>query len=306
MIKIELPSDIEAWYFKEVGSFFKNSNNHSYKEIANIIKNDLGISFKKLLIMTPDELHRIVGFIKISLPIIPASDKKKLIAVYKSFRSSISSKSFLAKINLKVCPYCNRNYIFNFSSNKKQEATAQLDHFYDKSKYPYLVLCLYNLVPCCPTCNLRKSNKDVLKEPILNPYEDNLHNHIKFQSHTILSIEEIKIEKEGLNFFDEERIYLEINQCGNNDKVQEHIETFNIEPLYERHKDIVSELHQKRLIYSDEYIEELFVLFGGDVFSSKEDLLRLVTCGYIEDDKLNQRPLSKLIKDISEELGFLK
>ena len=107
--------------------------------------------------------------------------------MYEKFRSSVSSKNFIEKVNLKVCPYCNRNYIFNFRKNNKQEATAQLDHFIDKGKYPYLALCLYNLVPSCGTCNQRKSSKDVLEEPIYNPYSDNIHNHIKFSASEILA-----------------------------------------------------------------------------------------------------------------------
>jgi hypothetical protein len=67
---------------------------------------------------------------------------------------------------------------------------------------------------------------------------------------------------------------------------------------------IVKELLQKRVIYSDSYIDELFDRYSGILFSSKEELMRLITCGYISDDDINKRPLSKLIKDISEDLGF--
>ena len=47
-----------------------------------------------------------------------------------------------------------------------------------------------------------------------------------------------------------------------------------------------------------------FDKYSGPLFSSKEELMRLITCGYISDDDINKRPLSKLIKDISEDLGF--
>ena len=48
-----------------------------------------------------------------------------------------------------------------------------------------------------------------------------------------------------------------------------------------------------------------FDRYSGILFSSKEELMRLITCGYISDDDINKRPLSKLIKDISEDLGFI-
>lgn len=77
---------------------------------------------------------------------------------------------------------------------------------------------------------------------------------------------------------------------------------FNIKNLYEEHKDVVSELFQKAEIYNDSYIDELMQKYEGTLFKNREDLLRLVTCGYVSDEDLHKRPLSKLIKDISEEL----
>lgn len=62
---------------------------------------------------------------------------------------------------------------------------------------------------------------------------------------------------------------------------------------------------QKRVIYSDDYIESLLDEYEGKLFNNKEDLQRLITSGYVEDKDINKRPLSKLIKDISEELDLL-
>ena len=299
MVKITLDEDMESWYLNEIGKFFKRNQTYSYKEASKIVKKSLGISFKKLLISSPDELLELAQKIKDNKVNSFESDKKIMIGMYEKFRSSVSSKNFIEKVNLKVCPYCNRNYIFNFRKNNKQESTAQLDHFIDKGTYPYFALCLYNLIPSCSTCNQRKSAKDVLDEPIYNPYSDNIHNHIKFSATEILA-------SDTLDFFDEKRINISIEPKTSDAKIDEHIETFNIEGLYNNHKDIVAELYQKRIIYSDEYIDELLESFGEGVFESRNDLLRLITCGYIDDDSLNIRPMSKLIKDISEELGLLK
>jgi len=302
MVKINLSKDIESWYIKEIGYFFKRSKTYSYKQFAKIVKSSLGLSFKKLLLLSPDELEKYATVIKAHSPSNFTIDRTEFMAVYKKFRSSVSSKKFIEKVNLKVCPYCNRNYIFNFKKNKKNEATAQLDHFFDKSTYPYFALSMYNLVPSCSICNQRKSKKDVLVEPIYNPYKDNIHNHISFKSNEILSLEELK--EKDLDFFSEERIAISIEEKTINTKTKEHLTTFNIEGLYNNHKDIVCELYQKRVIYSDSYIDELLKNFSGEVFNDRDDLLRLITCGYVDDESLNKRPLSKLIKDISTELGL--
>jgi len=303
MVKIQLDKDIEAWYLKEIATFFKRNKTYTYKQFAKIVYMALGISFKKLLIASPDEIEAYARKISLGSFSISFADRDDFLKIYEKFRSSVSSKNFLNKVNLKVCPYCNRNYIFNFKKNKKNEATAQLDHFYDKSTYPYFSLCLYNLIPSCAICNQCKSKKDVLAEPIFNPYKDNIHNYIHFKSHEILSLKEIK--KQGLDFLSEKRINISIESKSTDSKIKEHLDTFNIKGLYNNHKDIVAELYQIRTIYSDEYIDELFAEYGGIVFKDREELLRLITCGYVDDESLNKRPLSKLIKDISIELGLV-
>jgi len=301
MVKIRLPSDINTWYLKELGLFFKKSKKHNYKDIAKIVKKSLGLSYKQLLVAEPSELERIANSIKDTEPSNFTSDKEKLINLYTSFRESVSSKNYIKKLNLRVCPYCNRNFIFNFKRKDKEEATAQLDHFFDKSKYPYLSLSLYNLIPSCSICNQRKSKHDVLDKPIFNPFEENIHNYISFESSKILSRDELS--KQDLDFFCEDRISITTKYDTTNNKIKEHLEIFNIERLYNNHKDIVADLYKKRVIYSDDYIDELLTEYNS-IFKSREELISLITCGYINDEDLHKRPLSKLIKDISQELGL--
>ncbi|MDZ7817233.1 MAG: hypothetical protein U5K55_00905 [Aliarcobacter sp.] len=80
---------------------------------------------------------------------------------------------------------------------------------------------------------------------------------------------------------------------------------FELKDLYSNHKDIVLELIQKREIYPDSYIDDLFHQYEGTLFKNREDVLRHITGGYIDDIDINKRPLSKLIKDISEELDLI-
>jgi len=303
MVKIKLTDDFHRFYLKTIGTFFKNSRTYSYKEVAQIIKLRLGVSFKKLLIMNPTELEVIAKYIKSNPLNFPHSEEKKFIDMYGKYRSNKLSKIIIRKIGLKACPYCNRNYIYNFKRYDSLEATAQLDHFFDKSKYSYLSLCLYNLVPSCSTCNRRKSASDVVANPIFNPYSDNLENHGKFTSLGILSVDDLK-EKE-LSFYSEKRMNLKIKRITSDSRTDKHIELFNIEALYESHRDIVAELYQKRVIYSEDYIDDLMKNFGGKVFHDKDELLKLVVCTSIKKDEIHNRPLSKLTRDIVEELKFI-
>lgn len=72
-----------------------------------------------------------------------------------------------------VCPYCNRSLITPIDEGGgKKTATGELDHYYCKSRYPYLAVSLYNLVPSCGICNgkSRKGEKDLYGTLFQNPY----------------------------------------------------------------------------------------------------------------------------------------
>jgi hypothetical protein len=81
-------------------------------------------------------------------------------------------------------------------------------------------------------------------------------------------------------------------------------ETFKIEELYNRHKDMVIEMVQNTILYDDSYVNSLFKKFGGSLFGSKEDVLRLITKNYITDDDVPKRPFSKFSRDIHNEFGL--
>lgn len=256
------------------------------------------IDLEKLIKLEYSDLCKLVEYIKSN------SSKTKLTIrekdIFLTLYSRLNNALFVKDLDVKVCPYCNRNYILNFQKKGKENATAQLDHFFDKKKYPYLAISIYNLVPSCGTCNQRKSTK---QENIFYPYLESFNNSVKFSLKGIKSRDELK--KESIDFFDEKRIELDYKILSDKDKVEKHIEVFNIKNLYNEHKDIVSELLQKRVIYSDDYLESLLDEYEGKLFNNKEHLLRLITNGYIDDTDINKRPLSKLIKDISEELDLI-
>lgn len=78
-------------------------------------------------------------------------------------------------LNISICPYCNRQYIFTTKKRGKKWVTRpQLDHFYVKSKYPFLSCSFYNLIPSCPTCNEGKNdNSRDTVYPYLEGFDSN-------------------------------------------------------------------------------------------------------------------------------------
>ena len=88
-------------------------------------------------------------------------------------------------------------------------------------------------------------------------------------------------------------------------RIVNNLDDFELKDLYQNHKDIVLELIQKEAIYNESYLDELLTQYEGTLFKNREDLQRLISGGYVSDNELGKRPLSKLIKDISQELGLI-
>lgn len=249
------------------------------------------LNIEKLITLNYDELCSVKDFIDKNKSITELKTKKEKDYFYTLY-TRLKKAQYLKDLDISTCPYCNRNYILNFKKSKSLEATAQFDHFFDKKTYPYFAVSIYNLVPSCQTCNQRKSTQ---QNNIYHPFVDSFDNDVKFK---------LKIEDSAF-YYDKESLKIEKIIIKNEAKATSHIETFNIENLYNEHKDIVLELIQKAQIYNESYLDELMQNYEGTLFKNREDLMRLVTCGYVSDEDLHKRPLSKLIKDISEELGLV-
>ncbi len=192
------------------------------------------------------------------------------------------------QLNLKVCPYCNRQYTFTYKTkkDKKEYRTYQLDHFYNKNKYYYLSCSFFNLVPSCSNCNLRKHDKE---GDFIYPYSEEFGEDGVFT----YNIDDISV------FYgskDLSGLYIDFNISQNNinNKINSNIELFNLLEVYNEHKDIVIDIIVKKLIYNEGYINSLFNDFEiGD----KNDLLSKLFFEYTAED-LTRVPFSKLHNDI--------
>ncbi len=204
--------------------------------------------------------------------------------------------TFVEYLNLKTCPYCNRNYISILQKvegdNTTKKRRPELDHFYPKSLYPFLAINFYNLIPSCSTCNRLKSNDDALS--LLNPYSTKVRsikftywlNNMKF--YYVKSLDDITFESE-------KSIEIEIeNLPSANNNV------FQMERLYQDHTDIVIELILKYTHYPESYVKEL-----ADFGYTKEEVYRFVFSNYLNESNLSKKPLSRLTRDIADELTLL-
>lgn len=201
------------------------------------------------------------------------------------FGEEWSDYAFIMESGVRVCPYCNRQYIIPiYSDNGKMR--ADIDHFLPKSRYPYFSMSLYNLVPVCKSCNQSLKRDKEFEFNSINPYNENLSDYFKFKVDIIKN--EISIEKLGNKL----------------KEITYHIDTFKIEVLYNYHKNQIQELIKKRIAYPDSYIKKIYD-DNQEYFKNEQEVKQLII-GYIEDkSKLNDEAFLKLRRDVAEQLGFI-
>jgi len=183
---------------------------NKYEDLKEFYKSVLNVDLYKLFCGKSNELNEINKILykeiekfkdkKISIK----KGKKNIIITYcnhilntfgyKEFRSSDNAYWFAENLNVKVCPYCNREYTFRFPIYKSEKQNNKLkfktdkkilfdfDHFLPKEKYPYLSMSFYNLIPSCSICNSRfKHTIEFDYENYIYPYNENFENEIKFK-----------------------------------------------------------------------------------------------------------------------------
>lgn len=210
------------------------------------------------------------------------------------------------KLNVIVCPYCNRQYTFTLKTSDGK-TRPEFDHFYSKAEHPYFALSFYNLVPSCHICNssLKGSDKFTTKTH-LNPFSNCFNDVLKFEI-GITSADYINSGKDFtidiVPFDSKKKNTAVVKRALNNAK------TFHLEELYRLHKDLVIELIRKAYYYDStrrKELEKALVTGTATPLFKKGEIDRYITGVYTDYLEHGKRPMSKLITDIGKELGLIK
>lgn len=270
--------------FHEITRYFFDSNNLNQKKVKNVLIGDINclIDAIKQIGPQPGDSN--------------ASPQKEFKRLYDKFINRIMGKELCDLMNVKVCPYCNRSYIHTLSNHGVR---PQYDHFFDKIRYPYLAISLYNLIPSCSICNQAKSNFDTYSDQsysFLYPYIDEYGYDVFFKTNFKSDISfylggnanfELTIENDAKDSNLRNRV--------DNTKNQLHIEE-----LYEKHKDYVLDIIRASQIYNKEYIYDLFKRFPN-LFASIDEVKRMTFMNYLDKEHWGDRVLAKLTHDIVRE-----
>ena len=225
------------------------------------------------------------------------SEKKEIKKAfdYAGHRQNSDFMEHFKKLNIKSCPFCNNNYIYFYEKEAgKYNTLATLEHYYPKSKYPYLSLSFYNLIPSCNTCNSKfKGSTEKHERKILHPYLEDFNEKAKFS----ISVDSLPVNK---------TIELEVNLKSNDERCKTSIDRFQLDKIYKQHNDIAKEIWNKAQVYNESQIEELYKSFYQKLGYTKDDVKDMVFCNYLHKNDINKRNHSKLTQDILKQFGIKK
>lgn len=201
-------------------------------------------------------------------------------------------------LKLNTCPYCNASLTVVVNKNNVEKPRFQLDHFFPKSKYPFLAISFFNLVPSCGQCNQSKSKSSV-------KLGDHFH---LYSEETPYDVFQFKLDKKSLIEYllkggkNQVSVHLTTKNERHSTFVNNHNKTFGIQGLYDTQSDIVEELIWKSQYYTGSRMEEIAVLLG----ISKESVARMITGNYLEYEDIHKRPLAKFTQDIARDLKLIR
>lgn len=291
-------NQIEDFNFKDN---FKYENYHQFilETLPNILNN-----LDNILV---DKLNDLIDLNKkIYIPRSKLKLKNLLLHIfdYEDFNGGNEnwnySHEFTYKLNLNVCPYCNRNFITTVLDDHGKIIGPSIDHYLSQKEYPLLRISLYNLIPSCTVCNSNlKHSKEFDLINYLYPYDDEYGDQVYFDFNII--------ERNGLSK-DYEILVLpnphtdsKLNQKlrgpeGNTNMKIGSVNIFQIEKIYtEAHSDLIKELVNK-CDENNPYYAKSVINFFGD--ADLEDFYKYYFGNYLNKEDWNKRPLSKLTFDI--------
>ena len=227
----------------------------------------------------------------------PASnDDLTLDSLFAYSRLTLKNRhTILLAMDVPVCPYCNMNYTSDYERNGEHRTTADLDHFYIKSKYPEYALCLYNFVPSCPVCNSRlKLDKSMTRETHVFPHEESFTGKARFEISNLCAL---YCKGPG-----RARADLDLVIQAPTDQEQKRVkaseQVFELRSRYQAARSEAEELLEKAITYNDTYAAELSKLTPGVA-----DVKQLVFGAELTEREAARKSLGKLKADLLKQFG---
>lgn len=248
--------------------------------LENIVVDNQNYSFSDIIRADYSKINKIVKVYNSKQITMCPKHKKFIIDIL--YQQRFPRQEFVEALQVTVCPYCNRNFI----NSTYKRTMCDLDHFYNKETYPFLAVSFYNLVPVCHACNHAKGNDSMSYSP---------HNS-QFSTDDLLTF---NFYITGMDYmFNNKQISIEIDY---NSIFEDNVKRLKLPEVYQIHSDIVQECIKKAIIFNPEYLTDLYQTYD-ELFESEAEVYRIAYGYYWEESAYGKRPLSKLTKDILNNL----
>lgn len=202
--------------------------------------------------------------------------------------------------HMRYCPYCNADMVYTIKCDDKDKPyKSAFDHFYPKSRYPFLGLSLYNLIPACDRCN-SKFKRDMYMEVLgtFNPYLNDVDSEACFV--LIGLTNEIR---QGRESADALRIRLLSRQVSTNDvdtSLSNYQALFRIDDVYSQlYQDAAVETLQKGELINESYRDEIKAHFLSAGICA--DPIKIILGTPLKRKEINKHHIAKLKLDILEQ-----
>lgn len=268
--------------------------------------------WEEILVLLPSELEKMKIKYKKYEFLFNENNKQKKEATeiieflgYSDLRKSEYFINIISKLGIETCPFCNAQPIFIYRKvDKKFRLLAQLDHYYPKTKYPFLSVAFYNLIPSCSYCNQKKGKKD-LPEDFYHPYKNEVIDGFNFEididsllNGDIYKNKSLKIKVKNKTEID----------SVDYKKIKQFLETIDLNSMYSTQEMLASEIFMKKELYPESRKKELLELFkdNGNIYNLTPGELDLLILGNkVEKSEILKRPLSKFMQDIAKDVGLI-
>ena len=259
--------NVEAWNTGKEWKTGINKKKFLAGDFYSIEKNDEGLTYV-------DDFHDILYHIFVEM----------------LYEKNLDKLQFIKKMNLKVCPYCGRNQINVASYEGKRDSKPPIDHFLPKSKYPFLAVSFYNLIPCCTTCN------DISNKGAFDPLE----NELSLENPHVFVDEHVRFKGEFPEMLSMNEDDYDVNMQFAPKRLSiGYKDTLKLEVFYKDEKQKMIDMHENLLTFSDGRKENLASLGIEDSYLN--DIQKQVL-GYRLDGKTFVREFYKFKKEMFEQL----
>ena len=192
-------------------------------------------------------------------------------------------------LGLRSCPYCNRNYI---GTTGKKNLGYQLDHYINKSMYPFFCMSLFNLIPSCGACNGGKSAVDEVD--FYSPFEEEPDYDHDLDFAYIPSL-----------FAEDGQGYVRISTDIDNPHYERYdatIKALGLNECYKFNKEEADDFIRKMIYYPQSMISELGQTISGDsgnnVLAEQFVEVEMFGEGMVESDEYRKYPLSMMYRHL--------